>query len=56
MAAPVHAAGLQQWLGGTRDADLPPWVFAGVPVGIASARWRWCCRCGPGHGLRATEF
>ena len=57
MSAPVHVAGLQQWLGGARDADLPAWVFAGVPVGLAlgAAAVVLPLRAGA-RALRATEF
>lgn len=48
---------LSRSLGGTRDADRPAWVFAGVPVGIAigAAAVVLPLRAGA-RALRATEF
>jgi ABC-2 type transport system permease protein len=58
MSAPVHLAGLQQWLGTSpRGGDLPAWVFAGVPFGLAigAAAVILPLRAGA-RALRATEF
>jgi ABC-2 type transport system permease protein len=57
MSAPVHVAGLRQWLDDTRGAELPAWVFAGVPFGLAigAAAVILPLRAGA-RALRATEF
>jgi ABC-2 type transport system permease protein len=57
MSAPVHLAGLQQWLRDTRGTDLPAWVFAGIPVGLAlgAAAVVLPLRAGA-RALRTTEF
>ncbi|HVK15785.1 MAG TPA: hypothetical protein VM533_02490 [Fimbriiglobus sp.] len=57
MSVPVHVAGLQQWLGDTRGADLPAWVFAGVLVGQATgtAAVAFPLRAGA-RALRAKEL
>ncbi len=57
MSAPVHVAGLRQWLDDTRGAELPAWVFVGVPAGLAigAAAVILPLRAGA-RALRATEF
>jgi ABC-2 type transport system permease protein len=57
MSAPVHLAGLQQWLGNTRGDELPPWVFVGVPVGLVLGAVAVVLPLRAGaRALRATEF
>ena len=54
MAGPAHAAGLVKSLGG---GGLPPWAFAGVPVGLllGGVAVAVPLKAG-GRALRETEF
>jgi hypothetical protein len=57
MSAPLHAAGLAQGFKGGNDRAVPPWAYAGVPVGLVLASLAvWLPLRAGGRALDATEF